>query len=190
VHRRGRLDSQCPDRAVPGSVSEAGHYVGYLVFPRSFLQPGRTYSFRYSCASDYGAVPLPGLVSSVSATPTADEQEVLEALDYANQIDVQAFREGNAELLKAAFTGAALSYYEARLGEMLARGERQENRLISSQVKSFQFVSADRAKVTTEERWHFKPVGPNATGEGEYDFIEYYELVKLNGTWYVAVNEF
>jgi hypothetical protein len=137
--------------------------------------------------------------STTAVPPTAapppppalpSRNEVLAGLDRSNNVYIRAFFEGDIALLRTAFTGDALAYYEDSMRRMLARFQRQDNQLLQSETLDVQITGADRAVVRTRERWLFRPNGPGAGAPETHTYNEYYELIKIGQTWFVSVNTF
>jgi hypothetical protein len=130
---------------------------------------------------------VPPPATAAPALPS--QSEIQAAVDNSNKVYIAAYRNGDINALSSVFTGDALAYYKDDMQKMLNANQRQDNGLLSSSTTNFQAVDATHAKIRTRERWSYRVVGSSAAAIiTTYD--EYYELVKVNGTWLVSVNTF
>jgi hypothetical protein len=130
--------------------------------------------------------PPPPLATAAPTLPS--REEVLAGLESSNKVYISAFRSGDIGLLRTVYMGEALAYYEDSMRKMLARGERQDNQLVQTELIDIQVTSPTKATVRTRERWSFKVVGPS--NPTFFNYSEYYELTKVGGSWLVSVNTF
>ncbi|MEZ4480790.1 MAG: serine/threonine-protein kinase [Dehalococcoidia bacterium] len=125
----------------------------------------------------FPTIPLPG---------TSPERELIDAVNRNGPAYSAAINRRDESYLETVFTGEALEQYRADVVTERARAVPSQNTLLSIALVELTMTGPASANVKTLESWRFQ--AGNSCSEFFYD--EFYQLALIDGSWFVATNQF
>lgn len=115
-------------------------------------------------------------------------EQVIAAIDAANEAQVRALRNANADLLIDKMTGQVLDENKQAIRQLRATNSYQVAELIDIQYQPVVFHGEDNATVNTTEIWKSSVYSSDGQLQGERGpetLHEVYHVTRVNGYWLV-----
>lgn len=117
---------------------------------------------------------------------TSPEREIIDAINRNGPAYSAAINRRDESILMTVFTGAALEKYANDVAAERQKAVPSQNTLLSIQLAELTVTGPASANVKTLETWRFQ--AGNACSEITYD--EFYQLALIDGSWFIATNQF
>ncbi|MGD9933487.1 MAG: serine/threonine-protein kinase [Dehalococcoidia bacterium] len=145
--------------------------------PTSAPTPTATRVLPTPVLQGFPTIPLPA---------TSPEREVIDAINRNGPAYSAAINRRDESLLMTVFTGAALDKYAADVAAERQKPVPSQNTLLAISLVELTVTGPTSANVKTLETWRFQ--SGNSCSEIVYD--EFYQLALIDGSWFIATNQF
>ena len=123
---------------------------------------------------------------TIALPATSPEREIIDAINRNGPAYSAALNRRDESLLMTVFTGAALDKYAADVAAERQKAVPSQNTLLSIQLVELTVTGPTSANAKTLETWRFQ--SGNSCSEIVYD--EFYQLALIDGSWFIATNQF